>query len=69
MTLNIIFFLSSPFQVAGLSNGVKREAKDDHSIAEGFKNYVKIFLLQTHHHPISGGEGASSKTLERYSIF
>ena len=65
----LIFFLSSPFQRAGDSNGVKKEAKDDHSITEGFKGNVKIFLLQAHHHSISGRESTSGETVEGNSIF
>jgi hypothetical protein len=64
-----IFFLSSPFQVAGLSNGVKKEVKDDYSNIKRFSPYLKPVFLQTHHHPISRGEGSPGETVERDSIF
>jgi len=65
----LIFFLSFLLQGAGFSNGVKREAKNDHSITEGFKSNVRVFLFQAYHGSISGRESASGETVEGNSIF
>jgi hypothetical protein len=54
---------------AGLSNGIKKEVKDDYSIAERFGIDPKSILLQTYHNPISRREDPSSSALEGDSIF